>query len=75
MIGRLEITSNIPEINFMESILNMTGSGCDMTFGISLYALAHSWHIDDFIYYNVLIDEVKKTLNTTLANRGMEDDK
>ena len=36
MIGRLEITSNIPEINFMESILNMTGSGCDMTFGISL---------------------------------------
>ena len=33
--------------------------------GIIFYALIHSMNIDDFVYYNCLIEETKKTFNTT----------
>jgi len=71
MIGKLEITSNIPEINFMESVLNMASSGYEGSCSVSLifYALIHSMNIDDFVYYNCLIEKTKKTYNTTLVTK------
>jgi len=62
MIGKLEITSNVKEIDFMESVLNMASSGYEGSCSTSLmfYALLHSWHIDKFVYYNYLIEQTKR---------------
>ena len=74
MIGKLEITSNVKEIDFMESVLNMASSGYEGSCSTSLmfYALLHSWHIDKFVYYNYLIEQTKKTFNTTSVNGSKE---
>ena len=49
--GTITIKADIPEDKFMESLLNMKHSGCDVSFQLSLYALAHGWHKDKLFYY------------------------
>ena len=48
---KLTIQANIPERKFMEGLLNMYHSGYDIVLPFALYALAHSWHMDKFMYY------------------------
>ncbi len=52
---KITIKAKIPEKDFMEGLLNMKYSGCNVEPLIMLYALAHSWHIDKFTYYFNLI--------------------
>jgi len=54
--GKITIEANIPEQSFMESLLNMKHSGCNVTFHLCIYALAHSWHYSKFIYYQNLLE-------------------
>lgn len=54
--GKLTIESNIPEREFMESILNMYYSGCDVMFPLSLHALAHSWRFNKLNHYLKLLE-------------------
>jgi len=56
-----KIKANIPEDQFMESLLNMRFAGCDVIFLLSFYALAHGWHINKFNYYFGLL-ELQKCL-------------
>lgn len=72
MIGTFKFKSNVPEQEFMESVLNMTASGYDMSLGLSFYALGESMHIDDFLYYKVLIDEVGRTLMPPIVTKEEE---
>jgi len=53
---KLTIKANIPEKDFMESLLNMKHSGYDVSLHIGLYALAHSWHHNKLIYYLKLLE-------------------
>jgi len=64
MNNKLTISSSIEERDFIEGILNMTSAGYDGSCSVSMmfYVLLHSWHIDKFVYYNYLINEVKKTV-------------
>ena len=52
---KLTIEANISEQQFMECILNQIFLGYDVMLSLSLYALAHSWHIDKLIYYKELL--------------------
>jgi len=52
---KITIEANIPEKQFMESILNMKFSGYEVMFPLSLYALAHSWNINKLSYYLKLL--------------------
>ena len=49
--GTLKIEANIPEDQFMESILNMYFSGLEVMLPFVFYAFAHQWHIDKLTYY------------------------
>ena len=53
---KLTIKANIPEQQFMESLLNMKFSGCDVMFPFCLYAFVHSWHINKLTYYLRLLE-------------------
>ena len=55
MKGTLTIKADIPEKEFMESTLNMHFSGYNVIFQLSLYAMAHSWNMNDFNYYLKLL--------------------
>ena len=51
---KLRIKANIPEKQFIESLLNQKYSGQDMQdilLIFSLYALVHSWKANKVIYY------------------------
>jgi len=58
-MNKLIIKSNIPEQEFMESMLNMKASGYFIEFPFFLYALGKRWHIDKLFYYSKLL-EIKK---------------
>lgn len=51
MQGKITIKANIPEDKFMEAMLNQHFSGMEVMFPLSLYALAHLWHINKLSYY------------------------
>jgi len=53
---QLKIEANIPENIFMEGILNLRYSGCDVVFPLSLYALVHKWNYNKLIYYINLLE-------------------
>lgn len=58
---KLKINANIPEDQFMESLLNMKFAGYDVSIIFLFYALAHRWHIDKLNYYLGLL-ELQKCL-------------
>jgi len=62
MIGKLEITSNVKEIDFMESVLNMASSGYEGSCSTSLMFMLYYIHgtLIKFVYYNYLIEQTKR---------------
>ena len=60
MTKKITIETNISEKDFMESILNQTAMGYDLTLVVSFYALIHKWKYSKLIYYNKLMDEVQR---------------
>ena len=58
----LKIEANIPEKQFMESLLNLKHSGCSInhiSFLFFLYAFTKSWHISKLKYYMKLLEMEK----------------
>jgi len=53
----MTIKANIPEQRFIETLLNMKHSGCDVTFYLALYYLFHRWHFNKIVYYQNLLEE------------------
>jgi len=53
---KFTIQANIPEQQFMESMLNQKHSGQDVKLIFFFYALAHSWHISKLVYYSKLLE-------------------
>lgn len=41
---------------FIECMLNMKYSGCDIILPFIFYAFQESWHIDKLIYYSNLLE-------------------
>lgn len=62
MQGNLKITANVSEKDFMESCLNITHSGYDVTLTLVFYALAKRWNINKLMYYMRLLDSPKRNL-------------
>jgi len=57
---KIKIKCNINEQQFMESLLNMKHSKCDISnimFKFAFYAFAKGWHIDKLMYYKDLLEE------------------
>jgi len=48
------------EQQIMESLLNMTSSGIDVSFSFALTALAKCWHFDKLVHYYNLIEEARE---------------
>ena len=48
---QITIQKGLTEQKFIEGLLNMKVSGCDVLLILSFYALASRWHIDTLNYY------------------------
>lgn len=67
--GKLTIESNIPERDFMESLLNMVSSGIDYQIPFCFHAMANDWKINKLAYYNHLLLEVGCTSKSPGAKK------
>jgi len=56
MKNKLIIKADIPEQQFMESMLNQRFAGYNISFMFFIYALAHSWHFTKLNYYMKLLE-------------------
>jgi hypothetical protein len=61
IIGKvnIKIGKGVTEQVVVEQCLNLSTSGYDSTFILSLFALVNRWHFSKTLYYNKLIEGVK----------------
>jgi len=69
MKGTFKIESNIPEQEFMETLLNMKSSGLRVDALLFFHAIANRWKLNKMLYYNNLLDNVEGQLTLSDGSR------